>query len=206
MVDQFLRQPKERVLAPAAVLLGRSVHPTLLTLLAFGLGVAAAGSLWLGWTGAGLALWLLNRVIDGLDGTVARMAQLQSDWGGYLDILLDTVVYALIPLSLVLAAPSSAAWLALAALLAAYYINSVSWAYLAALLEKRQAGARARGEMTSVTMPTGLIEGTETVVFFTLFIVLSSWLVALYWTMAALVVVTTLQRLVWAAGALRKAA
>ncbi|HYF62156.1 MAG TPA: CDP-alcohol phosphatidyltransferase family protein [Herpetosiphonaceae bacterium] len=198
MVDQFLRRPKERLLAPLARRLGARVRPTTLTLIAFGCGVAAAAALWRGATAAGLSLWALNRIIDGLDGSVARATATQSDWGGYLDILLDVVVYALVPLGLALRQGTPAALLALAALLASFYANAISWSYLAAVLEKRSAGAKISGELTSVTMPAGLIEGAETVLFFCAFIVFSSHLVWLFGLMAALVGLTVAQRLVWA--------
>ncbi|MBA3471596.1 MAG: CDP-alcohol phosphatidyltransferase family protein [Herpetosiphonaceae bacterium] len=201
MIDHLLRQPKERMLAPVARQIGRRIHPTVLTLAAFGAGVGAAISLWQGATLAGLALWALNRALDGLDGTVARATNTQSDWGGYLDIMLDTVIYALIPLALALHAPSTALFIALALLLASFYVNAVSWTYLAAVLEKRQAGAKAQGELTSVTMPTGLIEGGETVVFFTGFILFPAALVWLFGLMAALVGINIIQRLIWAARA-----
>ncbi len=199
MIDHLLRRPKERVLAPVARQIGQRIHPTALTLAAFGAGLGAAVALWQGATLAGLLLWGLNRTLDGLDGTVARATNTQSDWGGYLDIMLDTVIYALIPLALALQTPSTALFVALALLLLSFYINAVSWTYLAAVLEKRQAGAKAQGELTSVTMPTGLIEGAETVVFFTLFILFPAALVGLFGLMAALVSLNILQRLIWAA-------
>lgn len=198
MVDHLLRRPKEQVLLPVARRVGAHLHPTALTLLAFGFGLAAAGCLWRGATAMGLILWLLNRLVDGLDGTVARATSTQSDWGGYLDMVLDTVVYAVIPLALVLHNPSATLWLALALLLGSFYINSISWAYLAAVLEKRAAGATAQNEMTSVTMPTGFIEGTETVLFFGAFILLPGALMGLFVLMAALVGVNIIQRLWWA--------
>jgi phosphatidylglycerophosphate synthase len=40
-----------------------------------------------------LALWLLNRALDGLDGAVARASGGGSDLGGLLDFLADFVVY-----------------------------------------------------------------------------------------------------------------
>lgn len=198
MVDHLLRRPKEQLLLPIARRVGAHLHPTAITLLAFGFGLAAALCLWRGAMAAGFMLWLLNRIIDGLDGTVARATHTQSDWGGYLDILLDTVVYAIIPLALVLHTPSATLWLALALLLVSFYINSISWAYLAAVLEKRAAGAKAQGEMTSVTMPTGVIEGTETVLFFSAFMLFPTGLVWLFGLMAALVAVNIGQRLWWA--------
>ncbi len=148
MVDKLLRAPKEQVLAPVATRVFHAVHPTTLTLAAFGIGLAAAVAVWQGAYGLGVGLWVLNRVLDGLDGTVARLHQKQSDLGGYLDIVLYTVIYAAIPFALVLSQPQPGAWLSLAFLLSSFYINGASWMYLAALLEKRRQGAAARGELT----------------------------------------------------------
>lgn len=202
MVDKLLRRPKEQVLSPIAFGLPRSLHPVTITLAAFGVGLCAALAIsqqayWLG-----LLLWIGNRVLDGLDGTFARAHGRQSDWGGYLDMLLDTVIYAAIPIALVLAQPSVAAWLSLALLLSSFYVNGASWMYLAALLEKRRQGASARGELTTITMPGGIIEGSETVLFYTLFLLVPAALVPLFWMMALLVFVTVGQRLLWACRAL----
>lgn len=71
--------------------------------------------------------------------------------------------------------------------------------WLAAVLEQRNLGARTTGESTSVTMPGGLIAGTETMLFYTLFFLFPKHLAALFATMAALVIVTAAQRVVWAA-------
>jgi hypothetical protein len=57
------------------------------------------------------------------------------------------------------------------ALLGSFFVNAASWMYLSAVLERRGAGAAARGERTTVTMPPGLIAGAETVVLYTLFLV-----------------------------------
>ena len=165
-----------------------------------GLAVGVLGIV-LTWRGAlvwGLALWLLNRLLDGLDGALARQNDAQSDFGGYVDILADFVVYAGYPIAIAFAAPSHANSVALAWLLASFYVNAISWSYLAALLEKRQAGASAHGEQTSVTMPEGLIGATETIVFYCLFLLFPQWLVPLFSLMAALVALTILQRLRWA--------
>jgi hypothetical protein len=77
-------------------------------------------------------------------------------------------------------------------------VNAASWMYLAAILERRGAGAAARGELTTITMPRGLVGGTETVVFYALFLALPRTLVPLFILMTALVLVTVMQRLVWA--------
>ena len=201
MLDDLLRPVKERVLMPVAGVVGRRVHPMVVTLLAFAVGLGAAAAAALGAHAAGLTLWLANRALDGFDGTLARAQGRQSDIGGYLDIVLDFVVYAAIPLALVHGAPPSERMpLALAALamVASFYVNAASWMYLAAILERRGAGAATHGELTTITMPSGLVGGTETIVLYALFFALPRRLVALFTIATALVLVTMLQRVVWA--------
>jgi phosphatidylglycerophosphate synthase len=198
MVDKALREPKESLLAPLVQGPLRQIHPTAVTLLAAGVGIAAAIAAWQGAYWPAIGLWALNRVLDGLDGTLARITNQQSDLGAYLDILLDHLIYALVPFGLALAAGTPAAFIALAVLLTSFYINGAAWMYMAAILEKRNAGAAARGELTSITMPSALIEGTETVVFYSLFLLFPAALVPLFWLMAALVFVTIGQRVIWA--------
>jgi phosphatidylglycerophosphate synthase len=204
MFDHLLRGLKDRILAPLAHVL-RGVPPNFLTVFACLLGLGAAGAASQAMWGIGLALWLANRVVDGLDGAVARVAQRQSDFGGYLDILLDFVVYAAVPIGLVVGqmhqgAPDAVELaLDLALLEALFFVNACSWMYLAAVLEKRQAGATSRGELTTITMPPAIVAGFETIVFFSLFFLFPAHLSGLMLLMAALVAVNIAQRLVWAA-------
>ncbi len=201
MFDHFLRVLKDRLLAPVARAIGPGLSPTLVTVLACLVGIGAAVAAAAGHFGMGLALWLLNRGLDGLDGTLARVHDRQTDFGGYLDILLDFVVYAAVPVGLACGAWEAAApWLPFAglALLASFFVNAASWMYLSALLERRQAGAAARAELTSVTMPPGLVAGTETVIFYSCFFLFPRRLAELFALMAALVAATIAQRVVWA--------
>ena len=202
MIDKALRVLKESALAPLVRGPLRRVHPTVVTVAAAVLGIAAAVAAWQGAYLLALGPWVANRVLDGLDGTLARITGQQSDLGAYLDIVLDHVVYVAVPLGLALGDGTSAAYLALTLLLASFYINGASWMYLTALLEKRSVGAQARGELTTVTMPAGLVEGAETVVLFTLFLLFPGALVPLFGLMATLVVITAAQRVAWAVRAL----
>lgn len=202
MIDKALREPKETLLGPLVQGPIRRIHPITITILAAIIGLAAALAAWQNAYLAALALWVVNRVLDGLDGTVARLTGRQSDLGGYLDIVLDHVVYAAIPLGIALASGSSAGFVALALLLSSFYINGASWMYLAALLEKRAAGAKAHGELTTVTMPAGLIEGAETILFYTIFLLFPGAFTPLALLMAVLVLFTAGQRVAWARGQL----
>lgn len=200
MLDPLLRGVKDRLLAPLAAGPPGRLHPNLITVAGFAIGLGSALALLRQAYAWALALWLLCRVVDGLDGVVARERGKQSDLGGYLDILLDFVLYALLPIALVLgrdARPDSL-FLSLSALLASFLVNAASWMYLSAILEKRAVGALARGEQTSVAMPTGLVEGTETILLFSLFLLLPDRAAPLFTLMAALVAVNVAQRLVWA--------
>lgn len=199
MMDELMRRLKEHLFAPLARRVGRSVSPLLVTVVAFLFGVAAAVFGARGAYAAGLLCWAANRVLDGFDGTLARVQDRQTDFGGYLDILLDFVVYAIVPLGLALAAPTLPTLVATAALLGSFFVNAASWMYLSAILERRSAGAKARAELTTVTMPPGLVAGTETVILFTLFFLLPGQLAPLYWLMTTLVGLTIVQRLVWGA-------
>lgn len=141
-----------------------------------------------------LCLWIANRLLDGLDGTMARVQQRDGDWGGYQDIVLDHLVYAAVPLGIAFACPSRSSLMACSILQASYFVNTISWCYLAALLEKRQSGGAARGEMTSITMPAALIEGTETAIFFALFLLWPSFAAEMFSLKALLVLIGVYQR------------
>lgn len=197
MFDRFLRPVKEQVISPLAGAVASRVHPTTITVVAFGVGVGAFVCLLQEEMLLCALLWLLGRLLDGLDGAVARRSGKQSDLGGYLDIVLDIVAYALIPIGMALTFPTQAVLIAVAVLLAVFYVNIASWMYLSALTEKRRAQG-LRTEPTSVFMPSGLIEGTETIVFYTLFIAFPQYFVVLAYTMAAMTMFTVVQRVIWA--------
>jgi len=202
MLDLRLRVVKELALEPTARVLAQWVGPTTLTVASLVTALATAGLAWADLRWAALGSWLLSRLLDGLDGPVARARNQATDFGGYLDIVGDTVGYAVIPIGVALGVDQRSTWIALGALLAAFFVNAISWTYLAAVLEKRGEGASTTGEMTTVTMRPALIEGTETIVAFSLFVAfptLATWWFA---AMAALVAVNVVQRLVWARGAL----
>lgn len=192
MFDEWLRLYKDRLLAGVASRV-TGVSPNAVTLLACVAGLAAAGAIAAGQRPLALGLWLVNRALDGLDGAIARVQGRSSDFGAYLDILLDFVVYAAVPLALAAAAPPEARF-AVLVLLATFYVNAASWMYLAAILERRGEHTGA----TRVVMPTGLVAGTETIVLYSAAILLPEWLETICWVMAALVCAGVLQRLVWA--------
>jgi phosphatidylglycerophosphate synthase len=198
MFDHLFRQLKERWFEPLALRIGRRVSPNALSLAACLLGLCAAWAAARGHHDIALLGWLANRMLDGFDGTLARVTSQQSDFGGYLDIVCDFIVYAAMPIGVVIGSGAPGAEVALVWLLAAFFVNAASWMYLSAVLEKRAVGAHVRGELTTVTMPPALIAGTETVIFFSLFLIFPSKVPTLMWAMTVLLGIGILGRLVWA--------
>lgn len=199
MLDKFLRPVKDRALEPLARSLGSVLSPIALTGVGLAAGLMAGLFAFRAMYVAAAAFWLLNRFVDGLDGVVARAHNRQTDFGGYLDILADFVVYAVIPAAVVLGMSyDPGAYLALIALLGSFYVNAASWMYLAAILERRGRGADFAGERTTVTMPDGLIGGSETVIAYLVFLLFSVHATILFASMAVLVAATVVQRVVWA--------
>lgn len=196
MFDHSLRPLKESLYAPL-VRATRGVSPTAVSLVGAGVGVGAFAAILLDRPVTACALWLVNRVLDGLDGAVARAQGTATDRGGYLDIVLDTLVYALLPLGVAWNAGTPGALLAGGAVLAALYVNGATWMMLAAILEKRASGAAAHGEMTTVTMPRGLVEGFEAVVIYSVLLLLPDHAALLLWIFAGLVTGTALHRAAW---------
>ncbi len=187
------------MLAPISAGPASRIHPTAVSTAALASSLGAAVAAWQGAVALSVLLWLTGRLLDGLDGALARATGRQSDLGGLLDFLFDTIGYAAIPLGLAAGVGSSALWIATAVVLAAFYVNAVSLGHVAAVLEKRALGAEATGEPTSTTLPRGIVEGTETIVFFSLALALPSIAWAIWSVMALAVSVTVVERTRWIA-------
>ncbi|MEP7136250.1 MAG: CDP-alcohol phosphatidyltransferase family protein [Chloroflexota bacterium] len=195
MFDTPLRKFKDQIGAPLARSLNR-VSPSVITALALAAGLLAA---WFAFTQlyfAAFGFWILNRILDGLDGLMARMHDKQSDFGGYVDILTDFVVYAAVPIGLVVGSPSDEHYLALIFLLAVFYVNTASWMYLAAILEKR--ASHDADTQTTIVMPAGIIGGFETIIAYGIFLLFPAYITILFSIFAVLIFITIIQRLVWA--------
>jgi phosphatidylglycerophosphate synthase len=198
MLDRILRNIKEILLNPFAKQAGRLLHPDMITLISFTFGLVSIYFIVERSLMTALFFWLLNRIFDGLDGTVARVTGRSSDFGGYLDIVLDFIVYSAIPVAFIFSDPSADKYFILSLLLSSYYVNAASWMYLSSILEKRNLGASSNNEITSITMPSGMADGTMTIIFYSMFFVFPSYLKLLFILFIILVLISIAQRMVWA--------
>lgn len=195
MLDRAVQQALRPLMVRAARGLVRlGVGADALSLAGFGIGIAAAVSIALGHFIAGLVLLLVSRACDGLDGAVARATQ-PTDRGGFLDITLDFLFYAAIPLAFAVADPARNA-LPAAVLLASFIGTGSSFLAFAAL-------AAQRGR-TDTAMPGkslyflgGLTEATETIAAFALMCLWPAGFAVIAYAFAALCGVTTVLRLWW---------
>ncbi|QOD11868.1 CDP-alcohol phosphatidyltransferase family protein [Psychrobacter sp. 28M-43] len=171
MLDKFITPFIKPLLTPIVATLHKlGITADQLTVAGFLVGMLAlpllAFELWYG----ALAAITLNRIFDGLDGAMARYAQQSSSAGGYLDITLDFLFYAAVPLGFILANPAQNA-IAGALLLAAFIGTGSSFLAFAISAEKFQLD-KPQFKYKSFYYLNGLTEGTETIA---LFIALCIW-------------------------------
>ena len=192
MLDRVLNDRLQRPLqALARWLAGQGVRADHLTWAGFAVGLLAVPLIASGHPRWALLAMALNRLADGLDGTLARLTA-PTDRGAFLDITLDFLFYASIPLAFALASPA-ANGLAAAVLLFAFMGTASSFLAFAVLA--------ARRGLTSTAYPRkgfyylgGLTEATETLTVFTLMCLVPTWFVPLALGFAALCALTTVTR------------
>lgn len=203
MLDARLREALGPILDLAATRLDRpGVTPDRLTVLGLVTGVAsavtAATQLW--WWA--LALWVVSRLLDGLDGPLARRRGGVADKtasspvaGGFLDITADFVVYGSTVLGVAIGATTAygADWQPFAAVLLAYYVNGTA---LLAFSSAAERSSRRIDDGRSFSFLGGLAEGAETIAVHTLWLIVPEHasVIAIVW--AIVVALSGAQRIV----------
>jgi phosphatidylglycerophosphate synthase len=195
MVDRFLLP---WLAAPhrwaARALLRAEFSANAVTLIGAAIGLAALPLIAMQRYGWALALILINRFMDGVDGTMARTGTAgPTDRGAFLDSVCDFLFYAAVPLGFALADPPQNA-LPAAVLLASFIGTATTFLAFAAAAAKRG--------MVSPTYPNkgfyylgGLTEGTETILLFCAMCLWPQHFAWLAYGFAAACAVTTATRL-----------
>jgi len=168
MLDKFITPVIKPLLTPVVMLMHkRGITPDQLTVVGFLVGLLAVPLLAFGlWYGALVAI-ALNRILDGLDGALARYSNQGSSAGGFLDITLDFLFYAAIPLGFILVNPEQNA-IAGSLLLAAFIGTGSSFLAFAIAAEKFKL-EKPQFKYKSFYYLNGLTEGTETIALFVAF-------------------------------------
>jgi len=195
MLDRFIQNALRPTLNVAALGLVRAgLSANAVTLWGFAIGLGAAAAIALQHFLLGLVLLLLSRLMDGLDGAVARATQ-PTDRGGFLDITLDFLFYASIPLAFAIADPGANA-LPAAVLLASFMGTGSSFLAFAAVAQKRQLQSVAFPDK-SIYFLGGLTEATETIAAFVAMCLWPQWFGPIAYGFAALCAITTGLRIAW---------
>jgi phosphatidylglycerophosphate synthase len=163
MFDTYVR----RVIDPflnklsAAKVIDR-YHPNQLTIFGFAVGLSVIPLLAMELYTVALVVILINRIIDGLDGILARRKNVQSDFGGFLDIVCDFIFYSAVIFGFALARLDNA--LAACFLIFSFIACGTAFLSYAIIVEKRGKQPKTK----SFYHLGGLTEGTETIVAFVL--------------------------------------
>lgn len=191
MFDDSVRPYVARLFGPVSRgMISWGVTPSALTWTGFVIAAAGAAAIASGHSAVGLALWLLSRVADGLDGVVARTSGRQSAFGGYLDILLDMAAYSLMVVAFAHLHPHPA--LLWQAILVGYVLVITSTLALSSAAER--LGRTVAGGGRSFQFTRGLAEAGETSLVYVLWTVFPSFVELVGWTWCALLCATAVQR------------
>ncbi|MBY4274449.1 CDP-alcohol phosphatidyltransferase family protein [Rhodococcus fascians] len=196
MIDSFLRRHLEGPLDRCARALDRpGITPDRITAagLVLGLGSALAAGLQFWWLAA--VLWIVSRIADGLDGPLARRRATTAGAGGFFDITADFVVYGTTVVGVAAGASAGydAPWWPFLLVLLAYYINGTAFLAFSSIAERT---GRTIDDGRSLSFLGGLAEGAETIAVHSLWLLLPgiSWQIAVVW--AAVVAVSSTQRII----------
>ncbi len=188
-LNHALQRPLRRL---AGQLMARGWRANQVTWVGFALGLSALPLIALGHPGWALLSMALNRLADGLDGALARLTR-PSDLGAFLDISLDFLFYAAIPLAFVLADPAHNG-LAGALLIYSFIGTGGTFLAFAVLAAKRGSTSTAYPDKGFYYLG-GLTESTETMAVFVLMCLMPAWFEGLAYGFASLCALTTLLRI-----------
>ena len=174
MFDKNLRALKDSHFHLILKALPLTITPNHLTAAALLSGLGCFSSLSTSYPLVGLCFWVGNRLLDRLDGALARSRGASSKLGGFLDLFGDFIVYCLIPVYGLMGqgnkAVMNADWTSVAVIEASFFVNAFVLLYSAAVLATENAKrGRNRGAeaLTAVEMPPALMERLESGVCFT---------------------------------------
>ena len=189
MIDNLFRARLPRFCGPLLALYRRlGWTPNQVSALGFAIAVFASLAVAFHFWVLAFVLWWLSRLADGTDGLLARESGLASDFGAYLDIVLDMAAYGAMVLGFAYAAPEFIPqWIAMLFL----YILCIASALALGMQEASRGGAPR--DDRGLRLGAGLAEGGETGIAYSVFLFFpdelllttSAWVVVLAITVVA---------------------
>jgi phosphatidylglycerophosphate synthase len=188
-LNAALKRPLQRM---ASSLIAMGLGANQITWAGFAIGLTAIPLIATGHSEWAILSILLNRLADGLDGAMARLTQ-ATDLGAFLDIALDFLFYASIPLAFVLADPAGHG-LAGALLIYSFIGTGCTFLAFAIVAAKRGMSSTAFADKGFFYLG-GLTESTETIALFIAMCLFPAWFTALAFVFAFLCALTTVMRI-----------
>lgn len=191
MIDDHFRRILPSLVAPLTRVLGRlGLTPNQVTVLAFLAALLAAALVLQGGLLAACFVWWFSRLLDAMDGILARATGRSSDFGGFLDIQLDMAAYSAMVIALYYQFPEFALqWL----VILFCYVLCISGALGLGSFETRK-GIKDSSQRR-LRLASGLAEGGETGIAYTIFLLLPQFLSYTSWLWILVLAVTIIARL-----------
>lgn len=194
MIDNAFRAVVPRFAGPLLALYTRlRLTPDHVSALGFGIGLLAAWAVAAGHPWVALGLWWVSRLADGTDGVYARATGQESDFGAYLDIVLDMAAYGAMVLGFAVQWPALAPqWMSMLFL----YILCIASALALGMQEAKQA--LPPRDDRGLRLGAGLAEGGETGIAYSLFLLVPGLLPVTTWIWVAVLATTVVARTILA--------
>jgi len=193
MLDKWTLEWTKPVLEKAADLINKTgVTANQITATGFAIGLLVIPALWFKIYLLALSIIVINRILDGLDGTLARL-RTPTDAGGFLDITLDFIFYSAVVWGFALSDPEQNG-LAAATLIFSFIGTGSSFLAFAVMAARHDIKS-VRYSQKGLYYLGGLTEGTETIAVFMLFCIFPAEFPLLAYIFAALCWLTTCIRI-----------
>ena len=197
MFDRRIQKFTQKPLVLIAKIIIKLIKPNHMTILGFILGLLMCVLVFFQFYLTALILLVLNRLCDGLDGTMARLT-IPSPLGGYLDIVFDFTIYSGFVLAFGL---SNSNYTMISMVLLFLYIGTgttfLARAAIQTQLDKIPESSDSKKELPkSFYYSSGLIEGTETTIFMILCLLLPNFYIFISIIFGILCLITFVSRIV----------
>ena len=197
MFDRRIQKFTQKPLVVIAKIFIKLIKPNHMTILGFILGLLMCVLVFFQFYLTALILLVLNRLCDGLDGTMARLT-IPSPLGGYLDIVFDFTIYSGFVLAFGL---SNSNYTIISMVLLFLYIGTgttfLARAAIQTQLDKIPESSDSKKELPkSFYYSSGLIEGTETTIFMILCLLLPNFYIFISIIFGILCLITFVSRIV----------
>ena len=195
MFDRQIQKFTQKPLAVIAKIFIKLIKPNHITLLGFIFGIFMCILVFFQFYLHAFVLLVLNRLCDGLDGTMARL-NVPTPLGGYLDIVSDFTIYS----GFVLAFGLSNSNYAIISMVLLFLYIGTGTTFLAQAILQKQLDKMPNSSELNQELPKsfyysyGLIEGTETTIFMIMCLLLPNFYIFISIIFGILCLITFISR------------